>query len=113
MLSTYQIQANHGCISSDGSRIIISQDQKYFYAFDKGKDYRAVGYSWSEGDYDFMYTLRANGIGYREQGYNGTQTDLSCGSNHALSPDGNTLIIPKPGDGAFSCRNYTILKYPN
>ena len=55
----------------------------------------------------------ANGIGFKEQGYSGTQTDLSCGSNHALSPDGSTLIIPKPGDGTFSCLNYTILRYPN
>ena len=113
MLNSYQLQGNHGSLSSDGSRVIISQDQKYFYVFDKGKDYRAVSYSWSEDDVDFNYTLRANGIGFKEQGYSGTQTDLSCGSNHALSPDGSTLIIPKPGDGTFSCLNYTILRYPN
>ena len=110
LLNSYHIGANHARLSNDGFRSVISQDQKFFYVFDKNKSYRAASY---ETDFDLFYTLRANAIRFKARGYTGTQTDLSCGSNSQISPDGRKLIIPTPGDGSYSCRNYTILIYPN
>ena len=110
LLNSYQIGANHARLSNDGFRSVISQDQKFFYVFDVNKSYRAAS---TETDFDLYYTLRANAIGFKEQGYTGTQTDLSCGSNSQISPDGSKLIIPTPCDGSYSCLNYTILNYPN
>jgi hypothetical protein len=117
MLNSYQINSDASSINNNGSRVVLTQDQKYFHVFDKGKDYRAVSYSSQPGDYDYNYTLRANPIGSIEQDSDTANEELSCGSKHGLSPDGNTLIIPIPppsgSDSTYSCRNYRILKYPN
>ena len=117
MLNSYQMGSDASSLNNNGSRVVLTQDQKYFHVFDKGKDYRAVSYYDQPGDYDWNYTLRANPIGSIEQDSDTENENLSCGSKHGLSPDGNTLIIPIPppsgSDSSYSCRNYRILKYPN